>query len=209
MSERLREAAGLEVGPWWEDLIARYQEPHRRYHTLAHLDELARWYSRIAAGPGWQAPREAAAALLFHDAAWKPGRRDNEAQSAELAREALEGSGLDTALVARHILATAAHEVDPAAPYAEDTALLLDSDLAILGAEPARFDQYQRDVLWELEQRFPSIVVSWGRRRFLRELRRRPAIYLTPWFRGQLERRARANIERSLGGKGELWGPAF
>ena len=68
------------------ELAARYGEAHRAYHDGAHVAEVLGWFDIVADAPGagWRAPREVFAAILFHDAVYAPGARDNEARSAEL-----------------------------------------------------------------------------------------------------------------------------
>ncbi len=76
-------------------LLARlakcYEEPHRRYHTLAHVEALfahLRQYTHLT-----QEPQLISAAIWFHDAIYDTHRADNEQLSAELAQRELEGAG--------------------------------------------------------------------------------------------------------------------
>ena len=71
----------------WNALRAAYATPPRAYHNFAHVQEVLRHYDEVSAGPGWRRPREAYLAVLYHDAIYEPGRRDNEARSAQCARE--------------------------------------------------------------------------------------------------------------------------
>ncbi|MCC7247981.1 MAG: hypothetical protein IT473_05085 [Lysobacter sp.] len=71
-------------------LIAAYGAPPRAYHHIGHVAEVMRHYAEVAAGPGWRRPREVAWAVLYHDAVYRPGRKDNEAESARLACAHLE-----------------------------------------------------------------------------------------------------------------------
>src|SRR5258708_10802834 len=64
-----------------------YGAPPRVHHTFAHVLDVAQRFEEVARGPGWRRPREVYIAVLFHDAVYVAGRRDNEARSAELARE--------------------------------------------------------------------------------------------------------------------------
>ncbi len=70
---------------------------------------------------------------------------DNEAASADWAARALRAAGADDALVGRvHALVMATrHDQAPATP---DEQLLVDIDLSILGAAPARFVEYERQI---------------------------------------------------------------
>src|SRR5262245_40584195 len=60
-------------------LVAAYATPARAYHTLEHILDVARHFSRLQ----WQQPREVFGAVLFHDAIYEVGREDNEQRSAE------------------------------------------------------------------------------------------------------------------------------
>ena len=140
-------------------------------------------------------------ALLLHDAVYEPGRKDNEARSAELAAELiarhLPGRDLDLALIAELIELTAHHGGNDPVQLDHDAALFVDCDMAILGAEPARFDAYDRGVALEY-QAVPRELYLVGRRRFLAALLTSEQIYLSDHFRAQLEAPARANLARAL-----------
>src|SRR5436190_6446236 len=127
-------------------LEAAYAQPPRAYHSFAHVGEVLAQYDAVASGPGWMQPDEVFLAILYHDAVYEAGRRDNEARSAALAREAiarwLPGQGIDAARVAHLVEATARHGALSPETVDREAALFLDCDMAILGAEPARFDAY-------------------------------------------------------------------
>ena len=177
-------------------LIASYQEPQRAYHTLQHLREalalLPRW---AAAAPN---PAHVALALWFHDAVYDPRARGpaNERRSADWARSAAWACGApDETADALHALVMATcHDAEPADP---DAQLLVDIDLAILGAGRARFDEYEQQVRTEYAH-VPDAAFREGRRRVLQQFLDRPLIYRTPAARQALERRARANLARSI-----------
>ena len=125
-------------------VTARYAESHRSYHTLQHLDECfvnfdeARHLADQVHG--------VELALWFHDAVYEVRSQDNEEQSASWARDAAIEQGVASSVaerVHRLVLATK-HNARPPSP---DAALLVDVDLAILGAAVERFDEYERQVL--------------------------------------------------------------
>ena len=82
-------------------------------------------------------------------------------------------------------------------PVGPDAQLLVDIDLAILGAAPARFDEYERQVRNEYAH-VPDEAFREGRRRVLQQFLARPVIYRTAPAHRTLERRARANLARSI-----------
>lgn len=141
-----RSFMGLGVQPRqdvFDTVMAAWGEPHRRYHTEQHLHETLALLARWTCGQPW--PCTVALALFFHDLVYAPGRADNEERSAALARQLLPMAQLPAALaeeVAALVLATR-HE---AAPASEPARLLVDVDLAILGAPAARYAEYTRQV---------------------------------------------------------------
>jgi predicted metal-dependent HD superfamily phosphohydrolase len=175
-------------------LVAAYSEPHRHYHTLQHLREcldLLGGAREFAERPG-----EVELALWFHDAVYDVLAHDNEARSADWARDVLLKAGAATATADRiHalIVATAHH----AAVEDVDTQLLLDVDLAILGAAPVRFDEYETQIRDEYAH-VPEAAFRSGRARILRGFLERPNLYGTGHFRALCEETARANLRRAL-----------
>lgn len=178
----------------YREVTARYREPHRKYHTLEHL---AHCFERFDEARAFAVrPAEVELALWFHDAVYDPARDDNEARSADWARAAARAKGVPPPAADRvHALILATrHDALPEDP---DARLVADVDLAILGAEPARFDEYERRIREE-HAATPDPRFRRERSALLRRFLARPRIYSTAYFRDRYERRARANITRSL-----------
>lgn len=179
----------------FQDLVTRYSEPHRRYHTLHHLDECFAKLAELRSHA--ERPAEVEVALWFHDAVHDTQSSRNEAESAELAAATvLEAGG--SAASAHRIEALVLATRHVAMPTGPDAQVLVDVDLSILGAPAARFDEYERQVREEYAW-VPGVVYRRERRKILEAFLARPAIFSTPLFRERYEARARANIERSLG----------
>jgi len=175
-------------------LLARWAEPHRKYHTPQHLRECLALFAAqrdLAVHPG-----EVAVALWFHDAIYDTARHDNEAASADWARRVLRDAGASGDVVERVdalILATR-HSQVPATP---DECLLVDIDLAILGAAPARFDEYERQIRDEYGF-VPEDVFRDKRAGILRGFLARPALFSTAAMRARFEAPARANLAGAI-----------
>jgi predicted metal-dependent HD superfamily phosphohydrolase len=176
------------------ELTVAYSEPHRRYHTVPHvqhcLTELARSWSYAVH------LNEVRWALLFHDAIYDPRRQDNEARSADWAcrvMDELQRPEEEKARIREMILATA-HGREP---RTVDEALLLDIDLSILGADAETFDEYDRAIRVEYEW-VPEQSYREARTTVLKSFLDRPQIYHTAPFRQRLESSARANLQRAL-----------
>ena len=75
----------------FDDLIARYSEPHRKYHTVRHLDEC---FAKLAEIRDYaDRPAEVEVALWFHDAVYEQRSTQNEAKSAALAVKTIRTAG--------------------------------------------------------------------------------------------------------------------
>lgn len=176
------------------ELMARYGEPHRAYHTLQHLGECLAYLSREQDGA--ERPAEVALALWFHDAIYDVHQHDNEARSADWARRAVLRAGLAPEVAERvHALVMATrHDAQPAGA---DARLLVDIDLAILGATPARFAEYERQIRIEYAH-VPPPVFEPRRRAILGGFLARDPLYLTAPMRARLEASARANLGQAI-----------
>ena len=182
-------------GGLYNQLVAAYSERHRHYHTLQHLRECLAHCE--AAASLARHPAEVELALWFHDAVYDPQRGDNEERSAEWAWRSILAAGCDEDVAQRvqaMVLATRTHA---AARDDPDTQLLLDADLAILGAAPARFAEYERQVRAEYAH-VPQEEFRRGRARLLSDLLARPRIYATEAFHAALEHRARENLAQAV-----------
>lgn len=188
----------------WDDLQARYASPPRAYHHFGHVRALLRHCQWVAEGLGWRQPREIYLAVLYHDAIYHSGSKDNEARSADLAVEAiarwLPDEGIDQARVRELILLTARHGALRPDDVDAEAALFLDCDMAILGSPPEVFDAYDRGVAEEYAGSVPGFLYRAGRRRFLRNLLRQPRIFLSEPFHARYDAPARANLRRMLEG---------
>lgn len=178
-------------------LIEAYADPARGYHDTRHLVEVLDRLDTLLAQPeAANVDRDAVVlAAWFHDAVYD-GHRDDEERSADLAEETLASTDVPAALVAevaRLVRLTERHRAD-----AGDVAgaLLCDADVAILAADPERYDAYVRGVRAEYSQ-LDDAAFDHGRAEVLRRLLEGP-LFHTPLARELWEDRARANVEAEL-----------
>lgn len=184
-----------------DDLVARYAEPHRRYHSGEHITEVMAEVDRLMSLVGCS-PNEASAvrlAVWFHDAVYDPtvGSGGNEDASAALATAGLSSAGLPRVLVsevARLVRLTADHAVDPT-----DVAgsVLVDADLSVLASSPERYDRYVRDVREEYGHVGDDAWCA-GRGAVLRRFIDASPLYRIGPDRAVRERTAKANMQREL-----------
>lgn len=176
------------------ELIARWAEPHRHYHDLAHLTAVLDAVHDLA---GHAQDLDAVRlAVWYHDAVYA-GAPDDEENSARLAEADLTALALPAGLVAetaRLVRLTASH--DPA-PGDSNGETLCDADLAILAAGPAAYAGYVEAVRAEYAH-VPDDAFRAGRAAVLANLLALPALFRTPAGRERWEAAARANVESEL-----------
>jgi len=174
-------------------LIAAWSEPERRYHTVRHLGDCLALLEPTAHLA--ERPAEVEIALWFHDAIYDLKASDNEARSAAWAGQALSTVGVASDACGRvhDLIMVTRHD---AQPVSADAKLLVDIDLAILGADPERFDEYEVQVRQEYAW-VPGPLFRRKRREILMGFLARPTIYGTAWFQERFEATARDNLQRS------------
>jgi predicted metal-dependent HD superfamily phosphohydrolase len=203
-------APTLRSAEIFEDLVGRHRQPHRRYHGLRHVvwvlrhsRELEAAISECQQGPPAYDAASVTAAACFHDAVYDPRAGDNEERSARLAESRL--ASLDwpperCAFVGELVRATACHLADDdrageSAPW--ERRVLLDADLAVLGAEPAAYAAYVNGVRSEYAH-LSGTQWAGGRRQVVERLLTRRSLYNTAPARSWWEDRARANLTAEL-----------
>ncbi|MFF2535334.1 HD domain-containing protein [Streptomyces cyaneofuscatus] len=197
-------APGPDPLPYAENLLARWDEPQRRYHTTAHLTAVL---DRIDTLAGYAADVHAVRlAAWFHDAVYRPDRTENEERSAALAERALPEAGVGeavTAEVARLVRLTVTH--DPAEGDGNGE-VLCDADLAVLAGSPQEYAAYAAQVREEYGF-VPDEAFRAGRADVLRQLLALPRLFRTPHGAAEWEARARHNLATELELLGSPSGP--
>ncbi|MEU5363259.1 hypothetical protein ABZ354_07135 [Streptomyces sp. NPDC005925] len=181
--------------PYADNLLERWREPQRRYHTLTHLTAVLDHVDVLE--PYADDPDLVRLAAWFHDAVYRPERSENEERSARLAERALPEAGVSaakTAEVARLVRLTTGH--DPADDD-RDGQVLCDADLAILAAPPSAYAAYTAAVREEYHF-VPNDAFRAGRSAILRQLLALPRLFHTPYGRERWEVTARHNLTAEL-----------
>lgn len=179
---------------FWQEIYIAYTARGRHYHNLQHLTELLALAGTYRTQ--LQHPDLVKFAIFYHDIVYNPLKSDNEAQSAALAEQRLQQLGMDhqkCRQVSAMILATKGH----APSGANDTDLLLDFDLSILGAEWEKYYQYTQQIRREYRL-IPFFLYRKGRRKVVNQFLCQSSIYKSVQFHQQLERAARINLQKEL-----------
>ncbi len=173
----------------FKDIREHYAQPARFYHTLDHIQSVLE-IVEILGGYARNLNATKLAAWL-HDVIYNSRASDNEERSAQYAEHLCEELSIpEGRLVADLIRRTKTHDDGGDA----DAQVLLDADLAILGASESAYriycQQIRQEYAWVSEAQYRA-----GRRRVLESFLRRPRIY---HFLRHLEAAARRNISAEI-----------
>lgn len=81
----------------YSELAGHYNEPHRAYHTLTHIDKLLQLSDVYASS--LKNKDLVDFSIFFHDLIYRPGRSDNEEESTGIAKEWLKKLDVSVQLV--------------------------------------------------------------------------------------------------------------
>lgn len=177
-------------------LLTAWAEPQRHYHTLQHLTECLLLLEEMRVHA--QESAEIEAALWFHDAVYAPQRQDNEAQSAAWAQRVLAPAGVAATRVSRIARMVLATRHGQAHAITADEELLLDIDLAILGADHSRFAEYETQIRREYDF-VPQADFRSRRRVILAEFAQRPVLFHHRAMQERFGPAAQRNLRHALG----------
>ncbi|MFM8273130.1 MAG: hypothetical protein ACKODX_12465 [Gemmata sp.] len=187
--------APADAYPAFDVLVAAYSAPERHYHNLEHLTEMFRVVDRLAATV--EDPNALQLAVWFHDAVYDSRAKDNEPRSGELAVDLLGPVGVPASVIERvvKLIWATAHAAEP--PADRDSRVLLDADLAILGAAPERYARYAADIRREYAW-VPDAEYKAGRAKVLERFLAAPRLYHSQLLFEEGEARARENLRDEL-----------
>jgi predicted metal-dependent HD superfamily phosphohydrolase len=181
------------------EIIARYAESHRHYHSVAHVVHVVKEANDLMVAEDIDAEgdlgRAIRLALWYHDAIYDVHSPTNEYDSAVLARSDLESLGLSAYIVntvERLVMVTKY----PAVPHGIEEAIVNDADLAILRAPSDIYLRYVSQVRAEYDYVSDR---DWavGRRKVMQSFLSVERIFHTKTASAS-EHVARANIQSEL-----------
>lgn len=193
--------SNLDTAEHWlrlgADLIARWNEPHRSYHSEQHLADVLLALNHLGVR-GEKITPQTLLAAWFHDAVYRGEGGTDELDSAHLATESLGSLALSPALVtevSEFIVATTPTHpvVDPPTPLVH----LLDADLSIFASSPKRYAEYAGAVRIEYAHVSASDFAR-GRAQILGSYLEQHVIYRTAAAQELWEAQARRNVSREI-----------
>lgn len=177
------------------DMVRHYNGDGRHYHVLSHVGELLDTASEMRdLAQDFQTIQ---LAIWFHDVIYDPRGENNEVKSAEYARNALHQLGLPERVVNRVsdlILKTVSHVSDK---EDRDALILLDADLAPLGADNKVFAQQSMALRSEFSW-VPEDEYRASRVQILSSFLSRERIYQTERMYKAREAKARSNLSQAI-----------
>ena len=186
-----------------DQLIICYNEPQRKYHNLEHLKDCIENFEQVSHFAKY--PEEIELALWFHDAVYnvkslKHG--DNEKKSAEWAKKVALSQNVSNEIADRiyNLIMATGHNEHKEMPPTQDEMLMIDIDLAILGADQERFDKYEKQIREEYSW-VPNWLYSLKRKNLLRLFLNKSSIYNTSYFKDNYELKARKNLSKYIAEK--------
>lgn len=175
-------------------LVGAYESHGRHYHNQEHVSACLEHLDGV--NLPMDSRKEIEIALWFHDSVYKPFSARNERDSADWAKRFLgqcDATDEQVSRVHRLIMVT---EHD-APTITREEAILVDIDLAILGAEPDIYDLFEKGVRREYRL-VPYFLYRKKRVKILSAFLERTRIYTSSIFTEDRERQARQNMTLAI-----------
>jgi len=176
----------------YNKLIRKYGEKHRKYHTVQHLAESFKLFEENKTAI--HDPQAVALALFYHDVVYNIPSDGNEEQSAQYAKRALTEMGAEPQLISRVAELIEMTERHTAPAPDADAALMMDIDMAILGAAPARYKKYAAEVEAEYTSHLTPEEYRAGRLAFLETCHAKTRFFITDTFEKKYGEQSRRNL---------------
>jgi predicted metal-dependent HD superfamily phosphohydrolase len=174
----------------FEDVYKQYAGPGRYYHTLDHVQNVLETVECL--GPHARNLNAIKLAAWLHDVIYDSKASDNEERSADYAERLCEQLAIpESRLVAALIRKTKTHDAGEKDP---DAQVLIDADLAILGASEPAYQAYAEQIRSEYAW-VPEPAYRTGRTQILERFLARPRIY---HLLGSLEDSAHRNLAAEI-----------
>ncbi len=175
-------------------IINMYQEKHRAYHNLDHVEGCLKQLDRYKDEINDRNIIELA--IWYHDIIYNPYKKDNELKSAESSSEFLLKQNANDHLIQKVydlILST----IHVEKPKNQLEAIIMDIDITILGSSEKVYEEYCAEIRKEYKW-VPSIIYRKKRKEIMTRFLERKQLYFTDYFYSSLENQARFNISQEI-----------
>ena len=180
----------------WNEIEKKYSSHKRYYHTLSHLEVML---DQLDGCKQLIVDRDTLLfSAFYHDIVYNVLKSNNEERSADLAVKRLSATEFPV-----HKINTCRDQIVATKNHLnsnnEDTNLLTDADLSILGQPSDVYGQYCGQIRKEYSI-FPDIVYKPGRKKVLIHFLNMKRIFKTSFFYDKYELPARHNLDSELTG---------
>lgn len=202
MKERiLEEAKKAYPGRLYRSVVEHYQEPHRKYHNLQHIQRI--WEIRLSLVDRFpfveDEDRKFLFATLFHDIIYNVGSKTNEIDSAEkflnfLGFKSKYSDPFVTEIY--DVIVASRNHCDIANAYLLDwQKLFLDIDLYDIGGSEEIYAQNGEKIVEEFSSKFRTDEITKGRMAWIESMLANRQIF---WILTEREDQARRNMGYEL-----------
>ena len=169
-----------------------YSNASRYHHDFSHLKNM---FEQLAYVKNDVEDIDALSfSIFYHDIVYIVTRSDNELKSAEVLESDLSITSFDQIQKCKsQIEATKNHYKSEF----QDTNILLDLDLSVLGTEWENYEEYARNVRQEFKV-YPNFLYRKGRKKFLKTFLEKDQIFKTDYFIERFEQQAIKNLNMEL-----------
>ncbi|WP_107037443.1 HD domain-containing protein [Brumimicrobium mesophilum] len=172
----------------WDEIEKKYSSKSRHYHNLEHIENMLEELNKI------ESKVDNLDCLLFaifyHDIIYISTKSDNEHQSALVFEKRISKTSFDKIEECMsQIQATKDHKMSSD----NDTNILLDLDLSVLGKSQEEYIKYSKAIRKEYSI-YPDFMYEKGRTKVLKSMYEFDFIYKTDLFRKEYETQAKRNL---------------
>jgi len=176
----------------WNEIENNYSSKSRHYHNLEHLENMLSELNKI------KLEVKNLDCLLFaiyyHDIIYKSTKSNNEHQSALIFNNRIAKTSFDKlSECMSQIKATKEHKISDD----NDTNILLDIDLSVLGKKPEEYKKYSESIRKEYHI-YPDFMYRRGRKKVLKSILELDFIYKTAFFKQEYEIQAKENLKLEI-----------
>jgi len=176
----------------WKEINQNYNQKSRYYHNLVHIEKMLMELEDVKEKV--EKLDAIRFSIYYHDIIYKSTRSDNEYKSAEYFKERVAKTNFSYVEDCfKQIEATKTHKKSDD----NDTNILLDLDLSILGSNNEEYQEYCKNVRKEYSI-YPDLIYRKGRGKVLLKILKANPIYKTVHFVEKYEGRAKENIINEL-----------
>ncbi len=176
----------------WEEIKKSYSSKYRHYHNLLHIEnmllELENVKSQI------KNLDTILFAIYYHDLVYKTTKTDNEYQSAQVFEKRISKTSFHNLRECKAQIESTKHHKHSAD---DDTNILLDLDLSILGKSPKEYQKYSENIRKEYRI-YPDFLYRRGRTKVIKSMLESDSIFKINYFINKYENQARANLRSEL-----------